>query len=115
MNYTEKRLEEFDEAFHNSSWWEDAENNKHSSAHSIRKFLSTSIAQALAEDRERVVGILDEEVMWYNTNNQIPDSELGKSEEHWEMLRKIVNESLKEVATRTRTILSSLDTNNLKK
>ena len=54
MTYKEKRLEEFDEAFRNSSWWEDAENNKHSSAHSIRKFLSTSIHQALAEDRERV-------------------------------------------------------------
>ena len=54
MNYTEKRLEEFDEAFRNSSWWEDAENNKHSPAHSIRKFLSTSIQQAIAEERERV-------------------------------------------------------------
>ena len=60
MTYKEKRLEEFDEAFCNSSWWEDAENNKHSSAHSIRKFLSTSIQEALEEEMERVRGEIKE-------------------------------------------------------
>jgi len=66
------------------------------------------IHQALAEDRKRVVDILDQEVMWYNTNNQIPDSELGKSEEHWDMLRKIVRDSLEEVAMSTRVNIASL-------
>lgn len=55
-----------------------------------------------------VVDIVDDECTWYNTNNQIPDSELGKSEEHWIMLQKLVRASLKDVGERIKKDVSSI-------
>lgn len=45
---------EFVNTFQNSSWWEDAENNKHSSAHSIKSFIRQLLTAERAKIRERV-------------------------------------------------------------
>lgn len=55
-----------------------------------------------------VVDIVDDNCTWYNTNNQIPNSELGKSDEHWEMLQKLVRDSLKDVGERIKKDVLSL-------
>ena len=46
---------------------------------------------------EEIVEALEQEVMWYNTNNQIPNTELSKGDKHWEMIKKVVKNSLQEV------------------
>jgi len=59
----------------------------------ILALIATAKREALREASE----IVEDECVWYNANNQIPDTELGKEEEHWQMLRKIVKDSLGEV------------------
>ena len=68
--------------------------------------------EAVAEARRDCLEVFEDLTTWYNTNNHIPDSELGKSEEHWDMLRKIVKDSLKEVFERAKKYLTPLDTVN---
>jgi len=58
------------------------------------------------EERERILEELDQLVIWYNTNNQIPDSELKKEEEHWEMIKKTIKDSLREVQSNLIKVLT---------
>ena len=67
---------------------------------------AVKIHQAVAEDRARVMEELDQQVMWYNTNNQIPESELSKGQEHWDMIRKAIKDSLQEVQSRIKNSLN---------
>ena len=68
-DYTDKRLEEFDKKFSDHGFDNGAENEFHSAL--IRRFISESIQQALAEDREMV----REESTLYFRVRQIPLSE----------------------------------------
>ena len=79
MTNTEKRLAEFDEQYSpiikdesNSSWKYGAP-----SPNSMKIFLSSSITQAIAEERERVRGILSAENYkleeWYSSSER-PDT-----------------------------------------
>lgn len=62
---------------------------------------------AVQEERERCLAVFEDLTTWHNANNQIPDSELGKSEKHWDMLRKIVKDSLTEVSERAGKYLTT--------
>lgn len=61
----------------------------------IIKEIEASIRKEVVEE---VVYIVDDHCSWYNANNQIPDTELDKGDEHWDMIRKVVQNSLKEVS-----------------
>lgn len=56
-----------------------------------------AITTAKREALRQVAEIVEDKCVWYNANNQIPDTEIGKEDEHWQMLRKIVKDSLSEV------------------
>jgi len=123
MTYTEKRLEEelcdllsdLDNAIFYREKAVGSEIAEHiekvedikKSIRISKQYREKSITQAIVEERERVLDELDDEATWYITTNHIPDSELGKSEEHWEMLNKLVKDSLKDVAMRVRKSVST--------
>lgn len=81
----------------------------------IVNFIKEVENQSRQEERERTlqeaVDIIEDVCTWYNTNNQIPDSELGKSDKHWKMLQNLVKNSLKEVSERIIKDLTSLQIN----
>jgi hypothetical protein len=54
------------------------------------------------------VEIVDDRCNWYNTNNQIPESELSKGDEHWEMIQNVVKDSLAEVNQRIKDDIKAL-------
>lgn len=60
-------------------------------------YIKEATKQVQSDLLKEVLHIIEQEVMWYNTNNHIPDSELKENDKHWEKLQKIVKDSLKEV------------------
>jgi len=111
MTYTEKILAEFDEKFPRMFAGSAGQYNQNGDTRpyyndNVKAFFATSIQQAVAEDRARVMEELDQQVMWYNLNNQIPESELSKGQEHWDMIRKAIKDSLQEVQSRIQNSLN---------
>ena len=70
--------------------------------------LLPKIIQAVREDTlKEIVELIKDEYPWYNTNNQIPDTELDKDDAHWEMIRKVVRDSLEEFSNRIIKLLTN--------
>ena len=61
MNYTQRRLKEFEETLLNKLAYIGDSGEKHKEK--LKFFLSESIAQAIAEDRARVRGILEQRLL----------------------------------------------------
>lgn len=57
---------------------------------------------------DEAVEIVDDRCNWYNTNNQIPESELSKGDEYWEMIQNVVRDSLAEVNQRIKDDIKAL-------
>jgi len=76
----------------------------------LENTLRQALEEVVAEDRARVMEELDQQVMWYNLNNQIPESELSKGQEHWDMIRKAIKDSLQEVQSRIQNSLDKPET-----
>jgi len=72
MTNTEKVLADFDKKFPSHGYNDNAENEFHSQ--NIKRFLIESINQAVAEERERVVGII-EESQWECPEHGLPKFE----------------------------------------
>lgn len=58
------------------------------------------VHQELQKAREKLLQEIYDEFNWLNTNNAIPDSELGKGDLHWEMLQKISSDTRRELQAR---------------
>ena len=56
--------------------------------------------QELQKVREELIQEIYDEFNWLNTNNAIPDSEIGKGDLHWEMLQKISSDTRRELQAR---------------
>lgn len=67
----------------------------------------------LSEVERGVENIIDQEATWYNTNNHIPNTETVKGDEHWEMIQKVVKDSLTEASGRMIKDISTI-INNLR-
>ena len=79
---------------------------------SFREILKPRLRQALTQAHQagidEAVEIVDDRCNWYNTNNQIPESELSKGDEHWEMIQNVVKDSLAEVNQRIKDDIKAL-------
>jgi len=79
MTYTEKRLADFDKKFPSHGYNDNAENEFHSQ--NIKRFLTKSIAQAVAEERARVVGVIEKRMIGQNVIfNLVSRGELGETQ-----------------------------------
>jgi len=72
MTYTEKRLEEFDEKFLIPMYGDESLGGNYEA---VKAFLAESINQALAEERERVRGIIDWELTPHGYESDDPQFE----------------------------------------
>ena len=74
MNNTEKRLEEFDRWF-DKVWFDTRESHSCVGRNTLKKlvksFISESTQQALAEERERVVGMIEGRVLMYSASSNM--------------------------------------------
>lgn len=61
---------------------------------------AVALHQELQKAREELIQEIYDEFNWLNTNNAIPDSEIGKGDLHWEMLQKISSDTRRELQAR---------------
>ena len=71
-------------------------------------WLRTALTEAHQAGIDEAVEIVDDRHTWYNTNNKIPDSELSKGDEHFEMIQNVVKGSLAEVNQRIKDDIKAL-------
>mgnify|MGYP003552005806 FL=1 len=92
----EEKVDEFLSKTHNNIIWKD----------SLVQLLKEERNAVLSEVEKEVENVIEQEAMWYNTNNHIPDSETN-----WKMIRKIVKDSLEEASGRMIKDISTIINN----